>query len=306
VDDAAVGQHTLDFIKAHRGRLLLHSGGAAAPDGRVVVLHGESGSGKTTLTTALVGEGLSYLTDETVCLDPDTLVVEPFPKPLTVKPGSQEVLARLRPSKDRVDPHSGNWQLDPAVLGGPPIPEVELRPALVVFPDYRPNYAGVEVEPVSRARAAFVLGEQSSSLWAVQPRPLAALVRLVTEAPAFQATYGDAHNAAPVIVAHLLRSTVPVERSDVPAAVPTVGAELRWADHADWVGLDGEVVVFDGSHLHHLDIPGAAIWTRLDGSRDLATITEEVAEGFEADPNAVRLDVEDLVRVLRRNGLLVE
>ena len=53
--------------------------------------------GKTTLTAALVGEGLAYITDETVCIDPVSLKIEPFSKPLTVKPGSQELLRHLEP-----------------------------------------------------------------------------------------------------------------------------------------------------------------------------------------------------------------
>ena len=271
----------------------------------MVVIHGASGSGKTTLTAALTAEGLAYLTDETVCLDPETLAIEPFPKPLTVKVGSQKVLAYLRPGPERIDPMSGNWQVDPASLGGPPIPQGELQPALIVFPDYQADFIGVEVGPVSRARASFVLGEQSSALWAVEPRPLAALARLVTQAPAFRVTYGDAFAAAPVIVADLLPAAPPtatVEKfGDRPA--PT-GPEVRWADGVDWLELDGEVVVFNGEHLHHLDVPGAAVWTRLDGRRDLAAIAAEIAVDFEADPDRVLLDVEDLVRVMASQGLI--
>jgi hypothetical protein len=302
--DRDVAHATLEFIGARHGRLLLHSGAVATPDGRVVVVHGESGAGKTTLTTALVAEGLAYLTDETVCLDPDTLTIEPFPKPLTVKPGSQQVLAHLRPGKGRVDPNSGNWQLEPSALGGPPIPAVELRPALVVFPDFRDGHDGVDAEPVSRARAAFVLGEQSSALWAVEPRPLAAVVRLVSQAPAYRVTYGDAHNAAPVIADELLPHTVEPTDLALEAAPSPHGSQVRWADGVDWVLLDGEAVLFDGSHLHHLDFPGAAVWARLDGSRDLPAIAGELAEQFGADVDRVLLDVEDLVRVLASVGLV--
>lgn len=303
--DASVARATLNFIGARRGQLLLHSGGVATPDGRVVVIHGESGAGKTTLTTALVAEGLAYLTDETVCLDPVTLAVEPFPKPLTVKPGSQQVLAHLRPGPDRVDPHSGNWQLDPSSLGGPPIPATELQPVLLVFPQYQPGRAGVDVEPVSRARAAYVLGEQSSALWAVEPRPLDALVRLVTQAAAYRVGYGDAHDAAPVIASDLLpSSTVAGSGGDLPGPHTPRACGLRWADGVDWVGLDGEAVLFDGRHLHHLDVPGAAAWELLDGSLDVPQVSAELAERFGADPATVLLDVEDLVRVLRSHRLV--
>lgn len=307
VTDAAVIAGTLAFIEERRGELLLHSGGVAAADGRVVVIHGRSGSGKTTLTTALVAEGLAYLTDETVCLDPQTLAVTPFPKPLTVKPGSQRLLRRLRPGKDRIDPGSRNWHLDPAALGGPPIPTTDLRPALIVFPDFQAGHGGVDAQPVSRARAAFVLGEQTSALWAVEPRPLAALARLVSQAPAYRVTYGDAHDAAPVIATEFLPGAVP-EPPDVPdepaARAPVGDTGPRWADGVDWIELDGEAVLFDGTHLHHLDVPGAAAWSLLDGTRDLPAVAAELAAAFGAAPDRVLVDVEDLARVLASHGLL--
>ncbi len=95
--DAEVAAQTLAFIDTRRGSLLLHAGACADAQGRVVVVHGGSGAGKTTLTAALAQGGLAYLTDETVCVDPASFDIEPWPKPLTVKPGSQQVLAHLRP-----------------------------------------------------------------------------------------------------------------------------------------------------------------------------------------------------------------
>jgi energy-coupling factor transporter ATP-binding protein EcfA2 len=302
--DADVVQATLDFIDARRGHLLLHAGGAAAADGRTVVVHGASGAGKTTLTAALVGQGLAYVTDETVSLDPSSLAIEPFPKPLTVKPGSHELLAHLRPPSSEVS-EAGNWQLPPERLGGLPLPDA-LRPALVVFPEVDPSATSVTAEPVSRARAAFVLGEQSSAMWAITPRPLAALARLVTSVPAFQVTYGDAFGAAPVIVGLLEQAAdavvPPIPSRPEPAPTSSVGP--RRAAGVDWIVLDGEAVLFDGRHLHHLDAPGAAVWLCLDGRQPLPDLATEVAGHFGVEAGDVLLDVEDLVLVLRGRGLV--
>ena len=298
---------TLDFIEARRGRLLLHSGAGATPDGLIVIVHGASGAGKTTLTTALVQAGLAYVTDETVCLDPDTLVIEPFPKPLTVKPGSQELLSHLAPPADEVSEGSGNWQLPPERLGGPPLPKAPLRPAVIVFPDVDPDRSDVEFTPVSPARAAFVLGEQSSAMWAIEPRPLAAIARLVTAVPAFQVSYGNAFEAAPVIINELMDAPAPAglePPSDTAEPAPTGTAGHRRADGVDWILLAGEAVLFDGEHLHHLDGPGAAIWLALDGQTDLRGVAEELAEHYGADADHILLDVEDLVRVLGARQLV--
>jgi hypothetical protein len=234
-------------------------------------------------------------------------VIEPFAKPLTVKPGSQELLAHLTPPADEVSEGSGNWQLPPDRLGGPPLPDVELRPAVIVFPDVDPDRTEVVATPVSPARAAFVLGEQSSAMWAIEPRPLAAIARLVTAVPAFQVSYGNAFDAAPVIIGELMDVAPPEgleQPSNTPTAAPAGTAGPRRADGVDWLLMGGEAVLFDGEHLHHLDGPGAAIWLALDGEVDLPGIATELAEHYGADADAVLLDVEDLVRVLSARRLI--
>ena len=304
--DAEVVRTTLDFIEQRRGHLLLHAGAAAMPDGRTVVVHGASGVGKTTLTAALVRNGLAYLTDETVCVDPHTLEIEPFPKPLTVKPGAQSLLAYLEPPDDEDPDGSGNWQIPADRLGRRPIPDAPMRPSLIVFPDVDPERNDVDVTPVSPARAAFVLGEQSSALWAIEPRPLAAVARLVGSAPALQVSYGSAFDAAPVIGELLAEATPagPVSIADTPEPAPVGTAGPRRAGGVDWLVLDGEAVLFDGEHLHHLDGPGAAVWLGLDGELSLPRLAGELAAHYEADPRALLLDVEDLVRVLRLRALV--
>jgi len=202
--DLPISSATLNFIENRHGHLLLHAGAAAAADGRTIVVHGASGAGKTTLTAALVSTGLAYITDETVCLDPNTLNIEPFRKPLTVKPGSHQLLQRYRPSSEHIDPKSGNWQIPPSDLGGPDLPKAVPTPTVIVFPDVDADQQDVTMTPVSRARAAFLLGEQSSALWRIEPRPLAALEHLVTAAPAFVVTYSDAFRAAAMIRRELL------------------------------------------------------------------------------------------------------
>jgi hypothetical protein len=308
--DAGISEATFRFIESRRGQLLLHAGGAAASDGRAVIVHGASGAGKTTLTTALVAQGLAYITDETVCLEPKTVEIEPFTKPLTVKPGSQELLAHLRPPDDEVSEHSGNWQLPPERLGGPDLPKARLLPALIVFPEVDPERDAILVSEVSPARAAFVLGEQSSAMWAIEPRTLAALARLVTSVPAYQVSYANAFDAAPVIVDLLAKVTDDLTAqehrvSEDREVAPTGTRGPRRADGVDWVVLGGEAVLFDGEHLHHLDGPGAAVWLALDGELPLAEVAVELASHFGVEANDILLDVEDLVLVLK-SRLLVE
>lgn len=69
-------------IMALRGsRLMLHATAVQTGENAVTVFVGASGSGKTTLARTL-GRRFGYVTDETVSLDPASLTVTPFPKPL--------------------------------------------------------------------------------------------------------------------------------------------------------------------------------------------------------------------------------
>lgn len=182
---ALLSDVTIGAIAAAGGNLLLHAGAVARPDGATAVLCGASGSGKSTLTAGLVAAGWSYVTDETVCLDPQTLRITPFRRPISLKPGSHEVLGHLRP----VPEYAGNWVVPPAVLGGAPLPEQPLLPELLVFPTFRSG-ARLDITPLSPGEAAFLAGTDSSRLSDTHA-PLQALARLARRAPAYRVVHGD-------------------------------------------------------------------------------------------------------------------
>src|SRR5205085_371178 len=88
--------------------------------------------------------------------------------------------------------------------------------------------------------------------------------------------------------------------------VPTGTRGPRRADDVDWIVLEGEAVLFDGEHLHHLDGPGAAIWLALDGELPVPELAIEVAQHFGVEANDILLDIEDLVLVLKSRNLVVD
>jgi hypothetical protein len=76
-------------------------------------LPGASGAGKTSLVAGLVREGWSYLSDEAAPIDPETMLVEAYPKPLSIKPGMFAGSAELL-DPDRSWPiSSSEWLIDP-------------------------------------------------------------------------------------------------------------------------------------------------------------------------------------------------
>jgi hypothetical protein len=80
----------------------------------------------------------------------------------------------------------------------------------------------------------------------------------------------------------------------------------RAAPSAAGVEVDGERVLLDRStgSLHKLNDVGAAIWSRLDGSRTLGSLVAELSEEFEADSDRVADDVRDFLTQLAQLGLL--
>ncbi|MCO8127427.1 hypothetical protein NHL50_09410 [Acidimicrobiia bacterium EGI L10123] len=134
-------------VAARHHQVLVHAA-AASLDGFAVVVPGSSGAGKSTLITALARAGWGYLTDEAVPFRADGLV-EPYRKPLTLKPGSWRLFPELEPVTPEVRPPftDTRWHVSPSVLGW----SVEHRPATIrwiVFPERRSG-ASTEMRELS-------------------------------------------------------------------------------------------------------------------------------------------------------------
>ena len=287
--DALVGHLNLASIAASRGQLLLHAGAVALPDGRVIVLPAPSGSGKTTLTAELVGTGLAYLTDETLGVDPVSLAVTPYRKPLTVKPGSFSVLGHLAP--EGVDGAEASlWQVPVARLGGRNLPEVPLRVAAGGGP-------GVCGRRLDRAAA-----DQRRRGGVPARDQLVVALRRAAPAAGFagSARRGGAHVSVAVLRrgAGARPGALGSWRNRVSAARP----ERR--PMVDEVDLDGEIVAFDGTSVHHLAGPATAVWRLADGTLTAGQIADVLADAYGVDRAESLRRVDDIVGAFRRLGLI--
>ena len=81
---------------------LIHAGVVALND-KAIVLPASSGGGKTTLIAGLIKNGFRYLTDEIGVIDPHTLEVYPFLKPLNMKIGSLPLFDNFEPEMKLID-----------------------------------------------------------------------------------------------------------------------------------------------------------------------------------------------------------
>ena len=180
--------------------LLLHAS-AAEHRGRAVIFPAEMDSGKTTLVAGLVRAGLRYLTDETVAIDGETLAVHPYPKPLSLDPGSWKVLPDLRPDLDpELEPFArGQWHVDPGSIRADAVaPPVEV--GFVIVPRYERG-GGTELVPMPREEALLLLASSSFNIDRFgSERGLQVMAAVVRRSACYRLTIDDLDVACELIL----------------------------------------------------------------------------------------------------------
>lgn len=197
-----------EVISRSSSYVLLHAA-AAASDGHGVVLAAPAEAGKTTLVAGLVRSGLAYVTDEAVAIDPGTLRIDPYPKPLTIDPGSWEILADLAPDEPQTSDayHRDQWHVSPLTMrpdavAGPVVPSV------VVFPRFVEG-APTHIEPVRRSEALVTLLAQTFRLHDQGARNIEVLARTLRRTDCYRLRSGDLAEACAAV-----RSVFGVGRGD--------------------------------------------------------------------------------------------
>ncbi len=181
--------------------VLLHAA-AAELDGTAVVLPAVSGSGKTTLVAGLVRAGMRYLTDEAVAVDPHTLTIAPFAKPLSIDPGSFAVLADLEPAADEAPPWTAGplqWHLTPDELGADRLAG-PARPGVVVTPRYEAG-APVRLEPLTPGETLLVLADNTFAFHDARRRNLQVLAGVAERTRGYRLTGGDLDECVAAVLA---------------------------------------------------------------------------------------------------------
>jgi hypothetical protein len=154
-------------------------GAALVQNGRAVVLAGRSEAGKSTLAGWLTHRGWGFLTDEAALVDPDTLIVSPFWRPIGVRrPGPLDPLLGDAPSEGFGD----NEWLVPASTIGALAAAAPL--ASIAFPSLAPNEP-TALSPVSPAVALVELTQHFPGLIEGGRAGFRRLARLVETVPAY-------------------------------------------------------------------------------------------------------------------------
>lgn len=155
-------QHLNGQVVRHWPGVVCHAG-CVATEGGAILLPADPESGKTTLTCGLVRAGFDYVTDEGVALVPGTTCIEPYPKPMSLDPGSWFLFPELEPVPDPPLPDGDGertqWQIAPGdiradAVSGP----CDARH--LVFPKYVEG-ATTELTPLARAEALVELAKNT-------------------------------------------------------------------------------------------------------------------------------------------------
>jgi hypothetical protein len=204
--------HVNQQVIAAEDRVLVHAGAVAHGD-RAVLLPAAMEAGKTTLVAGLLLRGYRYLSDEAAVIDPSTLQVLPYAKPLSVDPGSWPVLPGLRPQvlPDTVDYLARQWQVPIGAVPGGEVAAPSVA-RLLVFPTYRAG-AATTVEPVRRAEALLAVLRQTFHLHRAGGDKLDTLARVVEGTACYRLVSGDLVQACDAVEDLLDRTSRDVEVS---------------------------------------------------------------------------------------------
>ncbi len=188
----ALQQTLLERIHRDVTWLALMHGAALARDGGGIGLAGPSGSGKSTLAAGLLQAGYDYMADDMIALSAPDGEIMPWPMPLSIKPGSLDVvtarypgLARARRYRTKdlearlLVPSEDAWNSGP----------VKLR--TLVFPCFAAG-AAAELRRISAFDAIERL--LADRIWLGYPLTelrVAAFVSWLQHIPAYAISYGE-------------------------------------------------------------------------------------------------------------------
>lgn len=163
--------------------------------GHAIALPAESGHGKTTLTTAAVMSGLGYMSDEALCIDPESELVYPYPRPLLLSADSREILGLEATVVD----NGIEGAVSPAEIGrvvADPIPLGH-----VVFPEY--GHDAARLEAVDAGTVMAELLRMSFNNYKDPEGAFRLAASVAGRVGGWRLTYGDPFEAAKLMASEL-------------------------------------------------------------------------------------------------------
>ena len=190
------GHINRSVIASSRSRYVLMHSACVRSSGVTVILPADQECGKTTTTAGLLRRGYDYITDEAVALDPESGWVTPFPKTLSLDPGSWGLFPELRRQHQR--PWRHQWHVPAEHLGSRTLREPVPAPTVILFPRFVAG-ASTELQSVSAAEAVHELCQMTFFFPEAPGRNLQTLARVAQQAKSARLVIGSLDAATDII-----------------------------------------------------------------------------------------------------------
>ena len=294
-----VSMLTLAGINSAAGeRLMFHAGGISDPEtGRSLALVAKSGTGKTTAVRNLA-QHFGYLSDETIAIDPGSLRILPYPKPLSVLGQDGN-----RPKR----------QYSPDELGLLPAASHPVLGKIAVL-NRVPGTAEALAEPLDTTAALRLLVPDSSSLSRLERGLVALLEVLERTGGAVRISYGENTQLTPLVPELLRQGPIanPDGRDWTPADLTVDGPQrpgpgagrLRRIVPDDAIWLGDSAAILNAERLDVISGIGATIWAAARTWTDQEQLHEAVVAAHGPHPDSAALAA-DAVASLLEARLLV-
>ena len=180
--------------------LILHAA-VVERNGLAAILPAPPGSGKSTLCAALVARGWRLLSDELTLVRLSDGLIEPLPRPISLKNASIDVIRAYAPASVISRPvHATNKGTVAHVK--PPAASVEragecARAAVIVFPRWVAGAAPL-LEPLPAARAFIEVAENAFNYSLLGRAGFDAMARLIEASASYRFSYGTLDDAIAV------------------------------------------------------------------------------------------------------------
>ncbi|WP_279338281.1 HprK-related kinase A [Solimicrobium silvestre] len=188
-------------VSNHAHTYLMIHAAVVEKGGRAAILPAPPGSGKSTLCAALINRGWRLLSDELTLIRLNDGLIESFPRPVSLKNGSIEVIKRYVPSaifspvvKDTIKGTVAHMKpsTDSVQRGQEPA-----RAAWIIFPKFTVG-AETRLEEIPSARAFMRVADNSFNYGLLGQQGFQALAQLIDHSQAFDFSYSELDEAMQV------------------------------------------------------------------------------------------------------------
>lgn len=180
--------------------LILHAA-VLEREGHALILPAPSGSGKSTLCAGLVFRGWRLLSDELTLIDPVTMMIQPLPRPISLKNASINVIRSFAPEA------KFNAVVHETTKGSiaharPPANAVRrdrerALPGWIVLPQYQAG-ASSQLQPLPKGQAVMKLIENAFNYNVHAGQGFDTLTALVDKSDCYTFSYGQLDDACRV------------------------------------------------------------------------------------------------------------